>query len=506
MSMYIFSFLPEIVLSFLLLSHVFLISNHAELEIETKKTKSLPGFEYFIYLLIILSFTMYSIFLTKPISSNTGIALFLVNESTQNLKIASVLITMLILCFIYRASLIENINFKEQSFFIILVSLTVFFLISATDLLIVFLLFEIQTFCFYILASIRRNSIMSAEAGLTYFVVGAFVSGTFLIGCVLFYSILGTLNIKEIFLLKNIADINSIQLFFAVACIILALFFKIGIAPFVTVIPDVYDGSPLSSTIIFSVLPKIGSVTFLIHFFQNSVNSIESVNIIFLISGFISIVIGTIYALMQLRIKKLLLFSSVVQMAFVALAIYPNTKEGYIAAYVFLFIYLISLILLWGLYVIIYSFFNPKSKFEINTITKKSWDPMYLTTYSDISEFSSMIALTILIVFFSMAGIPPFVGFLSKIAVIFNIALTETYLAAIIFFLNSAAIFYYLRVIKITYLEKLDKFKNFDKFILNNDILRMYEFFSLLISTGILIYTFINPDFLYFISESVVCL
>jgi len=195
--------------------------------------------------------------------------LFFNDYGTKIIKIIFILISFFALIFIFKSFSIQTLNFFE--FFIILLFsiLSSFFLISSYDLLSAYLAIEMQALCFYILASFKRNSAFSTEAGLKYFISGAFISCIFLLGASIIYGSLGTLNLNYINLLLSFSfenDFENLKYFIILGslCIIITLFFKVSAVPFHFWSPDVYEGSPLSSTIIFSILPKIVIFSFLI--------------------------------------------------------------------------------------------------------------------------------------------------------------------------------------------------------------------------------------------------
>jgi NADH-quinone oxidoreductase subunit N len=197
-----------------------------------------------------------------------------------------------------------------------------------------------QALCFYILASFKRNSAFSTESGLKYFISGAFISCIFLLGASLLYGALGTLNLNYINLLLSFPfenELKNLQHFIILGslCIIITLCFKISVVPFHFWSPDVYEGSPLSSTIIFSVLPKIIIFTFLIKWIFSISNIFFFIKELFLILGILSVFLGTFFSLKQKKIKKLIIYSSIAQIGFPVAALGSNLFDSYVFIFFF---------------------------------------------------------------------------------------------------------------------------------------------------------------------------
>lgn len=195
--------------------------------------------------------------------------LFSNDESTRIVKILILLVCFFTLNTVFQSFSIQGLNFYEFFIIFLLSLFSLLLMISSSDLISFYLIIEMQSLCFYILASFKRDSSFSTEAGLKYFISGAFISGFFLFGCSILYGCLGTLNFNSLSLLFAFPFTNfdsgfSYFLTAGVLCITSTLLFKIACAPFHFWSPDVYEGSPLSSTIIFSIVPKISLFFFFI--------------------------------------------------------------------------------------------------------------------------------------------------------------------------------------------------------------------------------------------------
>ena len=243
------------------------------------------------------------------------------DEGTRLSKLVIIVISICALFVVHEGFKLQKINFFEFYSILALSILSLLLMISSSDLILFYLTMEMQALCFYILASLNRNSTFSVEAGLKYFVSGSFISGFYLLGSSLIYGTLGTLNLNNINLLTVFSiDTYSSELNFLVLIGVIlvtsTLLFKLACAPFHFWSPDVYDGAPIASTLVFSVLPKFAIFFFFIKWI-NSLNTLfDSISDILLIFGVLSAFVGTFFALNQKRLKRLIIYSSIAQTGF----------------------------------------------------------------------------------------------------------------------------------------------------------------------------------------------
>jgi NADH-quinone oxidoreductase subunit N len=261
-----------------------------------------------------------------------------------------------------------------------------------------------QALCFYVLASIKRDSAFSTEAGLKYFISGAFISGFYLFGCSLLYGALGTLNMNSISLLlfQNVSLYNSeldFLCYVGIIFIIITLLFKISCAPFHFWSPDVYEGSPLASTVIFSILPKISMLFFFIKWIICINNTFSQINTLLLTIGIISTFIGTFFALGQKRLKRLIIYSSIAQTGFLVCSLSIGNLNGFSAMYFFLLIYVITSVLMWGHFSVFYVFQQKVSSFN-----EENPSSLFLSSFANLFKYHSVWAFSFVVVFFSVGG------------------------------------------------------------------------------------------------------
>jgi proton-translocating NADH-quinone oxidoreductase chain N len=235
-------------------------------------------------------------------------------------------------------------------------------------------------------------------------------------------------------------------------CLVVVFLFKIGSAPFHFWMPDVYEGAPLASTIIFSILPKC-AIFFLFLKLLAITDQFIEIKYILIFSGILSTLVGSFFALRQKRVKRFVIYSSIAQMGFLISACSINSLDSITSIYFFLFIYILTSFLLWSFISLTFNFNNEILSFNKNNLNAS----MFLTSLSSFFNINKAWAFSILIVFFSFAGIPPLVGFFAKVFIFFSLINYDyIYSSLILLIISIISVFYYIRIIKIIFFEKLD--------------------------------------------------
>ena len=345
-------------------------------------------------------------------------------------------------------------------------------MISSNDLIVFYMGLELQSLALYVLASFDRDNKLSSESGLKYFVLSALSSGLLLYGCSLIYGFAGSTNFDEIS-----ANIDKVQygLTLGIVFILVGLAFKISAVPFHMWAPDVYEGSPTSVTIFFAILPKIAALTVLIRFlYVPFINLIEQWQVIIIFLSIASMIFGAVAAIGQKNLKRLMAYSSISHMGFALAGLSVGSNEGIQSSIT---------------YVSIYLFMN-LAFFSCLFMLRK--EERYFENIDDLSGLSKnhpILSLSLLIVLFSLAGIPPLAGFFAKFYIFLAVIEKEMYFLAIIGLLSTVvAAFYYLRIIKTIY---FDDAKH--KYDLNHNLgLKL----SLTFSTILILIYFIYPSYL----------
>lgn len=361
------------------------------------------------------------------------------------------IILISLICVIYMS--IEYIKFEKimQYEYFLLVSLALlgmFTLVSSNDLITLYIGIELQSLAFYILATIKVYSNFSTEAGLKYFILGAFSSGLLLFGSSFIYGSLGTTNFSEIKLLYHQMDWttpNPNSLILGLIFVIIAILFKLGAAPFHMWIPDVYEGVPTSVTSLFSIVPKIAIFTLFLRlnislFYENNF----FLNKFFLYSAITSIIIGSLGALYQTKFKRLLAYSAISHVGFLLIGFYSLDSLGIFSLFFYIVVYIIISINIFTFILVLRKVDNKFRLKKINEIVV-------------LFKSNKLLAINFTVILFSIAGIPPLVGFYSKYYIFFSAIKSEIYLIALIAALFSVmASLYYIRLIKLMFFKKFD--------------------------------------------------
>jgi NADH-quinone oxidoreductase subunit N len=366
----------------------------------------------------------------------------------------------------------NNLAKFEYPIIVLLSILGMFFMVSANDIILFYLGLELQSLSLYILASIDRDNLKSSESGIKYFILSALSSGLLLYGCSLLYGFTGSTNFD---LIKDLLTKENTGAVFAMVFILVGLAFKVSAVPFHMWTPDVYEGAPTSITSFFAVVPKVAGLAVLIKFmfipFSNILTEWQTIIIFISIA---SMILGAIAAIGQKNIKRLLAYSSIGHVGYALAGIATGVVSGYESSIVYISIYVIMNI----------------GAFSCLYLLKK--DNEYKENISDLSGISKkhpILAISFLVILFSLAGIPPLGGFFAKFYVFTAVIEQKMYALAIIGLLTTViSAFYYLKIIKTIYFD--DSVITFD--VTKNKIAQ----FSIFISCSILITFFLYPSIL----------
>lgn len=381
----------------------------------------------------------------------------------------------------------QKINQFEYILLILFAILGLFLLCSSNDLLTAYLAIELQSLSFYVLAAFKKNSTYSVDAGIKYFILGAFSSSLFLFGSSLLYGIVGTLNFEEFKdFLTNVCfnkttSLNTGLIKLGLVFILISLLFKLAIAPFHTWAPDVYEGSPSASTFFFSVVPKLAIFILLLRIYYYSFYGFfESWRYVITVAILLSVIVGSFGGLVQRKLKSLLVYSSISHMGYGLIAFSAGTFESMQMLFCYLIVYSFSGLCVWSIFLL--------TRLKTNYLQKQNKD---LTDLILLGKSNYMLAVFFTTVLFSIAGFPPMIGFLVKISVFLTAIESSMYFIAILSILCSVVgTFYYIRLIKILYFEKVLVGKLYYPITTQSSILISFLFF-------LFIFLFINPTILY---------
>ena len=373
---------------------------------------------------------------------------FIKNPYVDFIKILILLSTIIVLNMSQSFIRDNKISKFEYPIIVMLSLLGMFFMLSSNDLIIFYLGLELQSLSLYILAAIDRDNIRSTESGIKYFVLSALSSGLLLYGCSLLYGFTGSVNFE---IISSELSSNNTGAIFAMVFILVGLAFKISAVPFHMWTPDVYEGSPTSITSFFSVVPKVVGLAVLIRFMMSPFKNIflEWQTIIIFIS-IASMILGAVAAIGQTNIKRLMAYSSIGHIGYALAGIATGTISGYSSTIVYIIIYVVMNIGVFGC---------------IFLMKKEGKYVEGINELSGISKKHPLISIALLIILFSLAGIPPLAGFFAKFYIFMSVIENEMYTLAVIGLLTTViSAFYYLKVIKIIYFDDLkmpfDQIKN----------------------------------------------
>ena len=343
-------------------------------------------------------------------------------------------------------------------------------MISSNDLIVFYMGLELQSLALYVLATFNRDQLKSSEAGLKYFVLSALSSGLLLYGCSLIYGFTGSTNFDFI---ANQLNSNEYALTFGIVFILVGLSFKISAVPFHMWAPDVYEGSPTSVTLFFTMVPKIAALTVFIRFlYVPFLNLIDQWQMILIFLSIASMLFGAIAAIGQTNIKRLIAYSSISHIGYALAGLATGSNDGIQSSVIYITIYILMNL---GL-------------FSCLLMMKRNND--YFENIEDLSGLSKnhpLLSLSLLIILFSLAGIPPLAGFFAKFYIFKSVLEQSMYFLAIVGLLSTVvAAFYYLRIIKIMYFDKEKEKYDTDH--------SLWLKFSLTVSTLLILIYFIFPS------------
>jgi NADH-quinone oxidoreductase subunit N len=315
-------------------------------------------------------------------------------------------------------------------------------LISSYNLLTLYLSLELLSLPLYALVALQRAKMRCVEAAMKYFVVGGMASGMLLYGMSILFGVTGSLDLSEI--AHHISGLNgthNIMLIFALVFIISGMAFKLGAVPFHMWVPDVYDGAPTSVTLLVAAAPKIAGFALFARILATGLPELfHHWQQILLAISLLSIGLGNIVAIVQTNIKRLLAYSSIAHMGYVLLGLSCGTNAGNSAS-VF--------------YVITYSLMSLGSFGMIALMSRAGFEANDIEDYAGLNHRSPWLAFMMLVLMFSLAGVPPLVGFIAKLTILkalIDVHLTWVAVVALVFSIIGA--YYYIRVVKVMYFDQ----------------------------------------------------
>jgi NADH-quinone oxidoreductase subunit N len=335
----------------------------------------------------------------------------------------------------------ENMARFEYPVLVLFATVGMMMMVSANDLIALYLGLELQSLSLYVLAAFKRDTTRSSEAGLKYFVLGALSSCMLLYGCSMIYGFTGTTAFDDLAKVLSGPETASIGLIVGIVFLIAGLAFKVSAVPFHMWTPDVYEGAPTPVTAFFALAPKIAAISIFVRVMIDPFGDLLSEwrqIIVFISIG--SMVLGSFAAIAQTNIKRLMAYSSIGHMGYALIGLAAGGTNGVQAIILYMTIYLAM---------------NAGTFACILCMCRKGEMVEEISDLAGLSKSNPMLAAALLVFMFSMAGIPPLAGFFGKLYIFLAAIEAQMYTLAIIGVVASVVgAFYYLRIVKIMYFDE----------------------------------------------------
>ena len=348
--------------------------------------------------------------------------------------------------FLYSRSYLKARDLFRGEFFILglfgLLGMLV--LVSAHSLLTIYLGLELLSLSLYAMVALQRDSVSASEAAMKYFVLGAMASAMLLYGMSILYGVTGSLDLGQISAAINTGDIHIAILVFAMIFVIAGVAFKLGAVPFHMWVPDVYHGAPTAVTLYVSTAPKLAAFAMLMRLLVDGMGGLhEHWQGVLVLLSLLSLGIGNIVAIAQANIKRMLAYSGISHISFIIMGVLTGTQDGYASAMFYAMVYVLMGLGSFGVVILM-----SRAGFEADS----------LDDYKGLNERNSWFAAIMLILMFSMAGVPPFLGFWAKLLVIQAVVNVDMiWLATLAVVFSVIGAFYYLRIVKLMYFDKAEE-------------------------------------------------
>ena len=392
------------------------------------------------YLSVVSLLITGTLILNSPLEKSTTLfnESYTIDDLSSFMKILTIFGGVIVLLMSTKYLKIYKIFLIEYPILILCSILGMMVMISSNDLMVFYVGLELQSLALYVLASFNRDQLKSSESGLKYFVLSALSSGLLLYGCSLIYGFSGSTNFNVI---GDTVNSTHYGLTFGIVFILVGLAFKISAVPFHMWAPDVYEGSPTTVTLFFAVVPKVAALTVFIRFlYVPFINMIDQWQAILIFLSIASMIFGAVAAIGQKNLKRLVAYSSIGHIGYALAGLCVGTNEGIQSSIIYMSIYIVMNLAL----------------FSCLLMMKRN--DHYFEKIDDLSGLSKnhpVLSLCLLVILFSLAGIPPLAGFFAKFYVFKSVVEQSMYFLAIVGLLSTViAAFYYLRIIKVIYFDE----------------------------------------------------
>src|SRR5271169_2096313 len=366
--------------------------------------------------------------------------LFELDRMAQVLKVVTLLTVAVV--FVYSTDYLRRRAILKGEYYVLglFATLGAMVLISAGSLITLFLGLELLSLCLYAMVAFDRDSAIAAESASKYFVLGSMASGTLLYGMSIVYGVTGNLELAAIAAAVHGGISANVGLLFGIALLIVGLGFKLGAVPFHMWIPDVYEGSPTCVTVFIGTASKLAAFALIMRVLPEALAASQpDWSQMLVVLAVLSMAIGSIVAIAQTNIKRMLAYSTISHVGFVLLGILSGTAQGYQAAMFYIISYVTVAAGAFGM---------------ILLLARQGFEADKIVDFRGLNARSPWFAGMMAILMFSLAGLPPFVGFWAKLGVIQAVlGVSYTWLAVVAVLFSVVGAFYYLRVVKLMYFD-----------------------------------------------------
>jgi NADH-quinone oxidoreductase subunit N len=366
---------------------------------------------------------------------------YVVDEMAVLLKSAIYLIAMAV--FLYSRPYLKDRGLFRGEYFVLGLFgvLGMMIMVSAHSFLSLYLGLELLALSQYAMVAFFRDSLAASEAAMKYFVLGALASGMLLYGMSVLYGTVGSLDIATVARALSAEEGRSAFAVFGLVFMVVGIAFKFGAVPFHMWVPDVYDGAPTSVTLYIGSAPKIAAFAMLMRLLAESLGPLTTDwGQLLAVLLVLSMAVGNVIAIAQRRIKRMLAYSTISHVGFLFFGAMAGTQEGYAASM---------------FYAIVYAAMAAGAFGMLLLLSRQGYEPERIDDFKGLNERHPWLAFMMLLLMFSMAGVPPTVGFYAKLAVIqAAVNVGEVWIAVYAVVLSVIGAFYYLRIVKFMYFDK----------------------------------------------------
>jgi len=366
--------------------------------------------------------------------------MFVADQMAAVLKVSLLISVGVLMVYSRDYMVIRKLFTGEFVLLMLFATLGMMVMVSANHFVLLYLGLEILALSTYTMVALNRDSAVSTEAAMKYFILGALASGLLLYGMSMIYGGTGSLDVATIAKTIELSRANDPLITFGLVFVVAGLAFKLGAVPFHMWVPDVYEGAPTPITLFIASASKIAAFGFMIRILADALGGGSSDwQGMLVILAVASLAVGNIIAIAQTNLKRMLAYSTISHMGFLLLGILAGTKNGYAASMFYIISYAVMSLGAFGI---------------IMLLSRDGFEAENLSDLKGLNERSPWVAFLMLVMMFSMAGIPPFVGFFAKLSVleaVLNVGYTWLVVYAVLMSVIGA--FYYLRVVKLMYFD-----------------------------------------------------